>query len=156
LRRAAAFTAKGASAVADSISIAHSMVSIGGRREVTRVLKADLQHFLESEGIAFIDERHKVAVGALMARRLRKMKDHECGECVNIGERHRLDSRKLGKRFVKASHVLSEPGRGVFLEGYTLLKTAHKKLVGVIAVPAHGNAVKICSQALVPHAGLAA
>jgi hypothetical protein len=35
LRRAAALTAKGASAVADSISIAHSTVCIGGRRAVT-------------------------------------------------------------------------------------------------------------------------
>ena len=79
LRRAAALTAKGARAVADSISIAHNTVSIGGRRAVTGVLKADLQHFLKREGIAFIDERHKVAVGALMVRRRRKMKSHESG-----------------------------------------------------------------------------
>ena len=90
-----------------------------------------------------------------MARRLRKMKAHECGECVNLGDRHRLDSRKLGERFVKASHVLCEPSRGVVVNGQAILKTAHNKLVGD-AVPAHGNAVKIYSQASVPQAGMAA
>ena len=33
------------------------------------MLEANLQHFLEREGIAFVNERHKVAVGALMASR---------------------------------------------------------------------------------------
>jgi hypothetical protein len=64
------------------------------------VLEADLQHFVEREGIAFINERHKVTVGALMARRLRKMKSHECCKSVNLRERHRFDSGELGKRFV--------------------------------------------------------
>jgi hypothetical protein len=68
VRRAATLTAKRASAVADNISITHSTVSTGGRGAVTRVFKADPQHVLEREGIAFIDERHKVAVGVLMAR----------------------------------------------------------------------------------------
>ena len=113
MRRAAALTAEGASAVANSISSVHSNVGICGRRAVTRVLEADLQHFIEREGIAFIDERHKVLVGSLMARRLRKMKSHEGGNRVNLGERHRLDSSKLGERFVKASHVLGELLRGV-------------------------------------------
>jgi hypothetical protein len=107
-------TAEEASVVADSISITHSTVSIVSRRAFTRVLKADPQHFLEREGIAFIDERHKVAVGALMARQL-------CSECVNLGEHHRLDSRKLSERFVKASHVLCEPSRGVVFDGHALL-----------------------------------
>ena len=80
VRRTAARTAEGASAVADSISSAHSNVGICVRGAVTRILEADLQHFLERERIAFVDERHKVAVGALMARRLRKMKAHESGE----------------------------------------------------------------------------
>jgi hypothetical protein len=102
---------------------------MGGRRAVTRVFKADLQHFLEREGMAFINERHKVAVGALMARRLREMEAHECSECVNLGERQRLDSRKLNKRFVKESHVLIERLRGVIFERHALLKTAHNKLV---------------------------
>jgi hypothetical protein len=65
-----------------------------------------------------------------MARRLRKMKSHEGVECVNLGERHQLDSRKLGERFVKARHVLSESSRGVIFERYALLKPAHNKLVG--------------------------
>ena len=71
MRRAAAYTAEGASAVADSISITHSNVGIGGRRAVTRVLEAHLQHFLEREGITFIDERHKVAVDEFMDLGLR-------------------------------------------------------------------------------------
>jgi hypothetical protein len=88
---------------------------------VTRILKADLQHFVEREGIAFVDVRHEVAVGTLMARRLRLMEAHECSECVNLGERQRLDSRKLSERFVKASHVLCEPSRGVVFDGHALL-----------------------------------
>jgi len=103
---------------------------MGGRMAVTRILKAGLQHFLEREGIAFINVRHKVAVVALMARRLREMEAHEGNECVNLGERHRLDSRKLGERFVKESHVLCELLRGVTFERHALLKTAHDKLVG--------------------------
>ncbi len=130
MRRAAALTAKRASAVADNISIAHSTVSIGGRREVTRVLKADLQHVLEREGIAFIDERHKFAVVAIMSRRLGKMKSHEGGKSINLGDRHRSNSSELGERFVKESHVLGERIRGVIFERHALLKTAHNKLVG--------------------------
>ena len=57
--------------VADSISVTHSTESIGDGMEVTRILKSDLQHFVEREGIAFIDVCHKVAVGAFMARRPR-------------------------------------------------------------------------------------
>ena len=57
--------------IADSISITHSTVGMGGRRAVTRVLKSDLQHFLEREGITFIDERHKVAVDEFMDLGLR-------------------------------------------------------------------------------------
>ena len=108
--------------VADSSSVMHSTESIGGRRTVTRVLKADLQHFVEREGIAFVDVRHKVEVGTLMARRLRLMEAHKCGECVNLRERQRFDRRKLGERFVKASHVLGELLRGVTFERHALLK----------------------------------
>ena len=72
----------------------------------------------------------QVAVGAFMERRLRKMKPHEGGKSVNLGDRHRLDSSKLSQRLVKESHVLSEHSRGVILEGHALLKTAHNKLVG--------------------------
>ena len=54
--------------VADSSSIMHSTESIGCRRTVTRILKTDLQHFVEREGIAFIDVRQKFTVGALVAR----------------------------------------------------------------------------------------
>jgi hypothetical protein len=89
---------------------------------VTRVLKSDLQHFVEREGIAFVDVRHKVEVGTLMARRLRLMEAHKCGECVNLRERQRFDRRKLGERFVKASHVLGELLRGVTFERHALLK----------------------------------
>jgi hypothetical protein len=129
VRRTAARTAEGASAVADSIGSAYSNVSICGRREVTRVLEADLQHFLKREGIAFINERHKVTVGALMARRLRKMKHQEYGKSVNLREKHWFDSSKLGERFIEASHVLGEHSRGVILERQALLKAAHNKLV---------------------------
>ena len=129
MRRAAALTAEGASAVANSISSVHSNVGIGGGRAVTRVLEADLQHFLEREGIAFVDVRDQLAVGTLMERRCRLMETHKCGECINLGERERLDSRKLGERFVKASHVLGELLRGVALERHAVLKTAHDKLV---------------------------
>ncbi len=125
-----ALTAEGAGVVADSIRITHSTEGMGGGMAVTRILKSDLQHFLEREGIAFINVRHKVAVGALMARRLREMEAHECSECVNLGERQRLDSRKLSERFVKESHVLGELLRGVISERHALLKTVHDKLVG--------------------------
>ena len=54
--------------VAVSSSVMHSTESIGGRMTVTRILKADLQHFVEREGIAFIDVRQKFTVGALVAR----------------------------------------------------------------------------------------
>ena len=108
--------------VADISRVMHSTESIGGRRTVTRVLKADLQHFVEREGIAFVDVRHKVTVGTLMARRIRLMEAHKCGECVNLRERQRFDRRKLGERFVKASHVLGELLRGVTFERHALLK----------------------------------
>ena len=39
---------------------------------VTRVLKADLQHFLEREGIAFIDERRCIIASAPKAYEVRK------------------------------------------------------------------------------------
>ena len=115
--------------VADSSSVIHSTESIGGRRTVTRILKADLQHFVEREGIAFVDVRDKLAVGTLMARRCRLMEAHKGGECINLGERERLDSRKLGERFVKASHVLGELLRGVTVERHAVLKAAHDKLM---------------------------
>jgi len=57
------------------------------------------------------------------------MEDHKGGECINLGERERLDSRKLGERFVKASHVLGELLRGVPFERHALLKAAHDKLM---------------------------
>ena len=41
------------------------------------------------------------------------METHERTEGVNLRERHRLDSRKLGERLVKTSHVLGELLRGV-------------------------------------------
>ena len=107
--------------VADSSSVMHSTESIGCRRTVTRILKTDLQHFVEREGIAFVDVRDQLAVGMLMARRCRLMETHKCDECINLGERERLDSRKLGERFVKASHVLCEPSRGVVFDGHALL-----------------------------------
>ena len=57
-------TSEGASTGADIIIGTHISEGIGGGRAVARVLEANLQHFLEREGIAFIHERHKVAVGA--------------------------------------------------------------------------------------------
>ena len=115
--------------VADSSSVMHSTESIGGRMTVTRILKADLQHFVEREGIAFVDVRDKLAVDTLMARRCRLMEAHKGGECINLGERERLDSRKLGERFVKASHVLGELLRGVTGEIHAVLKASHDKLM---------------------------
>ena len=80
--------------VADSSSVMHSTESIGARRTVTRILKSDLQHFVEREVIAFVDVRDKLAVGTLMARRCRLMEAHKGGECINLGERERLDTRE--------------------------------------------------------------
>ena len=57
------------------------------------------------------------------------MESHERTEGVNLRERQRLDSRKLGERFVKASHVLGELLRGVTFERHALLKAAHDKLM---------------------------
>jgi len=57
------------------------------------------------------------------------MESHERTEGVNLRERQRLDSRKLGDIFVKASHVLGELLRGVTLERHAVLKTALDKLV---------------------------
>ena len=54
--------------VADSSSVMGSPESLDGRMMVAGVLKADLEHFVERDGIAFIDVRHKFAVGALVAR----------------------------------------------------------------------------------------
>ena len=54
--------------VADSSSVMDSPESLGGRMMVAGVFKADLQHFVERDGIAFIDVRHKFAAGALVAR----------------------------------------------------------------------------------------
>ena len=48
-------------------------------------VEANLQHFLEREGIAFINERRKVTVGALMASRGGKMKSHKRGKSVDLG-----------------------------------------------------------------------
>jgi hypothetical protein len=50
-------TAEGASTGADSISSTHSREGIDGGRTVARMLEANLQHFLEREGIAFVNER---------------------------------------------------------------------------------------------------
>ncbi len=57
------------------------------------------------------------------------MEAHERTEGVNLRERHRLDSRKLGERFVKTSHVLGELLRGVTVERHAVLKASHDKLV---------------------------
>ncbi len=95
------------------VSSTDSSEGIGGGRAVARVLEANLQHFLESEGIAFINECHKVAVGDLMASRRRKMNSHKRGKSVDLGERHRFDSDELGERFIKASNVVGERSRGV-------------------------------------------
>ena len=57
------------------------------------------------------------------------METHERTEGVNLRERHRLDSRKLGERLVKTSHVLGELLRGVTVERHAVLKAAHDKLV---------------------------
>ena len=57
------------------------------------------------------------------------MEDYERTEGLNLRERHRLDSRKLGERFVKTSHVLGELLRGVIVERHAVLKAAHDKLM---------------------------
>ena len=54
--------------VADSSSFMDSPESLGGRMMVAGVHQADLQNFVECDGIAFIDVRHKFAVGTLVAR----------------------------------------------------------------------------------------
>jgi hypothetical protein len=61
-------TAEGAGVVADSSSFMDSPESLGGRMMVAGVHQADLQNFVECDGIAFIDVCHKFAVGALVAR----------------------------------------------------------------------------------------
>ncbi len=70
------------------------------------MIEANLQHFLEREGIAFVNELHKVAVGALMASRRGEMNSHKRGKSVNLGDRHRFDSGELGERLIEASDVL--------------------------------------------------
>ena len=54
--------------VADSSILMDSVESLGGRMMVAGVPQASLQHFVERDGIAFIDVRHKFAAGALVAR----------------------------------------------------------------------------------------
>ena len=63
-----ALTAEGASVVADSSIVMDSPKSLSGRMMVVGVLKAGLQHFVERDGIAFIEVRQKFTVGALVAR----------------------------------------------------------------------------------------
>ena len=54
--------------VADSSIVMDSPKGLSRRMMVARVPKAGLQHFVEREGIAFIDVRQKFTVGALVAR----------------------------------------------------------------------------------------
>ena len=84
VRRAATRTTEGASTGADSISSTHISKGIGSGRAVARVLEANLQHFLECEGIAFINERPKVAVGALLSSRGGKMKSHKRSKSLTL------------------------------------------------------------------------
>ncbi len=93
------------------------------------MLEANLQHFLEREGIAFVNELLKVVVGALMASRRGEMKSHKHGKIVNLGDRHLFDSVELGERLIEASDVLGKRSRGVILEGHALFETAHNKLM---------------------------
>ena len=79
--------------VADSSIVMDSPKGLSSRMMVARVPKAGLQHFVEREGIAFIDVRQKFTVGALVARRTRLMEADERTEGINLGESHRLDSR---------------------------------------------------------------
>ena len=57
------------------------------------------------------------------------MEANERTKGINVRERQRLDSRKLGERFVKTSHVLGELLRGVTFERHALLKAAHDKMM---------------------------
>ena len=57
------------------------------------------------------------------------MEADERTEGINLRERHRLDSRKLGERFVETSHVLGELLGGVAVERHAVLKAAHDKLM---------------------------
>ena len=93
------------------------------------MLEANLQHFLEREGIAFVNERHKVAVGALMASRGGKMKSHKHGKSVDLGDRHWFDSGELGERLIEASDILGKRSRGVILDGHALFEASHNKLM---------------------------
>jgi hypothetical protein len=57
--RAATCTATGASAAANLIIMSPGgSEGTDGRRAVTRLLEANLQHLLERDGMAFIDVRH--------------------------------------------------------------------------------------------------
>jgi hypothetical protein len=56
------------------------------------------------------------------------MEANERTEGINLRERQRLDSRKLGERLVKTSHVLGELLGGVAVERHAVLKAAHDKL----------------------------
>ncbi len=129
MSRSATRTAEGASTGADIISRTHSSEDIGCGREVARIFEANLQHFLESEGIAFINERHKVAVGALMASRGGKMKSHKRGKIVDLGDRYRFDSGKLGERLIEVVDVLGKRSSGVILDGHALFEADHNKLM---------------------------
>ena len=93
------------------------------------MLEANLQHFLEREGIAFVNELHKVAVGAIMASRRGEMKSHKRSKSVNLGERHWFDSGELGERLIEASNVLGKRSRGVIWDGHALFEAAHNKLM---------------------------
>ncbi len=93
------------------------------------MLEANLQHFLEREGIAFVNEQHKVTVGALMASTGGEMKSHKRGKGVDLGERHRFDSGELDERLIEASDVLGKRSSGVILDGHALFETAHNKLM---------------------------
>ena len=126
----ACVTATRAAEVANRrVSSTDSSEGIGGGRAVVRVLEANLQHFLEREGIAFINECHKVAVGTLMASRWRKMKSHNRCKSVDLGDRHQFDSDELGERFIKAKDVGGERSRGVILDRHALFETSHNELM---------------------------
>jgi hypothetical protein len=57
------------------------------------------------------------------------MEANERTKGINLRERQRLDSRKLGERLVKTSHVLGELLGGVAVERHAVLKAAHDKLM---------------------------
>ena len=127
---AACLTATRATVVANRrVSSTDSSEDIGGGRAIARVLEANLQHFFECEGIAFINQRHKVVVGAFMASRQRKMKSRKHGKSVDLGEQHWFDSDELGKRFIKAIDVVGERSRGVILDRHALFETSHNELM---------------------------